>query len=564
MRSIPLGLSLPQVQRPARFRLPQPGGLMRRSLVKTRLHLSRAAGMGMGTVRVRGLSDALRLGAGLCLKGARAAGKASTLALSGTAALGRLAARPLTMAVALAEKGAVAVGHSIYDYTLRHRARLCGRMAPMLLMMALTVCLFSVGFTGLALEVSLGDQPLGFVSSRGEVDEIIREVEARAGEYLGAPCVLTPDISYSLQYLDNTRMLDAEALKSTLFTAVSLEESGQYVLKVDGQIIGGATSKITLQNMLNRVMKTQSFTAEDMKTEFVQNVTIEPIGTSAMGLGNIAEMETLLTSNSMENQVYVVQSGDMIGSIAKRMDMSVREITDMNPGLNVDRISIGQEILISAAVPFVSLRQMRTEVYEESIPFETVIEYSDNMYTNQSKITKEGVPGLASVTADMVYVDGQVSDRDVLEYTVLQEPESQVKLVGTQKPPPKSATGQFIKPSNGKFSSGYGYRKNMRDNHTGVDWSSPTGSAIWASDGGVVTFADWKGSYGYCVIIDHGNGYQTLYAHCSTLLVQKGQKVAQGENIAKVGSTGRSTGPHVHLEIIKNGNHVNPLNYVGK
>ena len=564
MRSIPLGLSLPQVQRPARFRLPQTPGLMRRSLVKARLRLSRTAGMGMGTVRVRGAVDVLRLGAGVCLKTARAARKASAFALSGAATLGRAGLRPLALGVRVAEKGALAVAGSAYAYTLRHRARQCSRMAPMLLMMALTVCLFAVGFTGLALEVSLGGQPLGFVSSRGEVDEIIREVEARAGEYLGAPCVLTPDISYSLRYLDSSSMLDAEALKSTLFTAVSLEESGQYVLKVDGQIVGGATSKITLQNMLNRVMKTQSFTAEDMKSEFVQNVTIEPIGTTAMALGNIAEMEALLTSNSMENQIYAIQSGDTVSAIAKRLGMSVREITDMNPSLNVDRISIGQEILISAAVPYVSLRQMRTEVYEESIPFETIIEYSDNMYTNQNKITKEGVPGLASVKADMVYVDGQVSDRNVLEYTVLQEPEAQVKLVGTQKPPPKSATGNFIKPSNGKFSSGYGYRKNMRDNHTGVDWAGPVGTAIWASDGGTVTYADWKGTYGYCVIIDHGNGVQTLYAHCSSLLVQKGQKVAQGENIAKVGSTGRSTGPHVHFEIIKNGNHVNPLNYVGK
>ncbi|MBQ9926293.1 MAG: M23 family metallopeptidase, partial [Clostridia bacterium] len=84
-----------------------------------------------------------------------------------------------------------------------------------------------------------------------------------------------------------------------------------------------------------------------------------------------------------------------------------------------------------------------------------------------------------------------------------------------------------------------------------------------ASDGGRVTYAGWKGNYGYCVFIDHGNGYTTVYAHCSKLLVKVGQSVAKGETIAKVGSTGRSTGPHLHFEIRVNGKHQNPLNYIG-
>ena len=79
-----------------------------------------------------------------------------------------------------------------------------------------------------------------------------------------------------------------------------------------------------------------------------------------------------------------------------------------------------------------------------------------------------------------------------------------------------------------------------------------------AADGGTVTLAKWNGNYGRCVVIDHGNGYTTLYAHCSKLLVSKGQKVAKGEKIALVGSTGRSTGPHLHFEVRKNGKAINP------
>ena len=115
-----------------------------------------------------------------------------------------------------------------------------------------------------------------------------------------------------------------------------------------------------------------------------------------------------------------------------------------------------------------------------------------------------------------------------------------------------------------RYSSGYGYRPNLGDFRTGVDFAGATGTNIWAADGGVVIHSGWKGNYGYCVIIDHQNGYTTYYAHCSKLLVKKGAKVAKGDIIAKVGNTGRSYGSHVHFEIRKNGKHQNPLTYISK
>jgi murein DD-endopeptidase MepM/ murein hydrolase activator NlpD len=115
-------------------------------------------------------------------------------------------------------------------------------------------------------------------------------------------------------------------------------------------------------------------------------------------------------------------------------------------------------------------------------------------------------------------------------------------------------------PYAGLITSRYGYRG--REFHTGVDLAGPIGSPIVAADGGTVSFAGYHGSYGKCIIIDHGNGIQTLYGHCSKLLVTKGEKVSKGELIAKVGSTGRSTGPHCHFEVRVNGNDVNPMRYI--
>ena len=94
--------------------------------------------------------------------------------------------------------------------------------------------------------------------------------------------------------------------------------------------------------------------------------------------------------------------------------------------------------------------------------------------------------------------------------------------------------------------------------HYGLDYAASTGTPIYASDGGTVIAAQWHGNYGYYVKIDHGGGYQTLYAHCSKMYVKPGDKVFQGQKIAAVGNTGRSTGPHCHFEVFKYGKNVNP------
>ena len=99
--------------------------------------------------------------------------------------------------------------------------------------------------------------------------------------------------------------------------------------------------------------------------------------------------------------------------------------------------------------------------------------------------------------------------------------------------------------------------------HTGIDIGAPTGTNIKAAAGGTVIFSGWKGTLGKLVVVSHGNGIQTYYAHGSSLLVSSGQKVSAGQSIAKMGSTGRSTGPHLHFEIRVNGSAINPQSYIG-
>ena len=122
----------------------------------------------------------------------------------------------------------------------------------------------------------------------------------------------------------------------------------------------------------------------------------------------------------------------------------------------------------------------------------------------------------------------------------------------------------LINPTSGIITSRFGSNDSVRDHtHSGLDIAAPYGTAIKAAAGGTVTYSGSAGDgFGKYVIISHGNGVQTVYAHCSQLLVSAGQSVAQGEVIAKVGSTGNSTGNHLHFEVRKNGITYNPQNYV--
>ena len=121
----------------------------------------------------------------------------------------------------------------------------------------------------------------------------------------------------------------------------------------------------------------------------------------------------------------------------------------------------------------------------------------------------------------------------------------------------------LIRPISGIITSRFGAKSSIRSgDHTGLDIGAPTGTPIKAAAGGTVAFSGYKKSYGYMIVISHGNGIETYYGHCSKLYATEGQKVSQGEVIAAVGNTGNSTGPHLHLEIRVNGVAYNPQNYV--
>lgn len=200
------------------------------------------------------------------------------------------------------------------------------------------------------------------------------------------------------------------------------------------------------------------------------------------------------------------------------------------------------------------------------------LEKQKNLYTRlQNQNRYEQTRYLSKIQATQTELSKIQNDRRLLE-KALDELEDLSKSMESQirdlqnKSKTALGTGKYMWPVSGDITSYFGYRIHpilrKRKYHTGLDIAALMGTPIAASDTGVVIFSARNGGYGLMVTIDHGAGISTVYAHCSKLLVKKGQKVSKGETIAKVGTTGLSTGPHLHFEVRKDGVPMNPLNYI--
>lgn len=264
------------------------------------------------------------------------------------------------------------------------------------------------------------------------------------------------------------------------------------------------------------------------------------------------------------NSVYVVESGDTLSQIAMKVNIPMDKLVEMNDTLDTVNsiIRVGQELIITIPEPELSVERQEQVYYDEVYEADIIYIPRDDWYTDQTRTVVEPHAGYRKVVAIVTYRNDKEVSREIIMEEIIAEAVARQVERGTKTPP------RYIKPvSKGILTSGFGYRPRPNvagatANHLGVDWAVPTGTSVYASCAGTVRKAGWGGGYGYVIYIDHEDGKQTRYAHLSKILVSVGQTVSQGQKIALSGSTGASTGPHVHFEILVGGVQKNPLNYL--
>jgi len=413
--------------------------------------------------------------------------------------------------------------------------------------------------------VYVDGENVGAVADQSTVEAAITSVEAIGSRTLGYDYTVDNDISYRLSLTLRSELTQKEDLRdyfSTKIDAADEDDARLYEITVDGQRMGVIENKAEFNNLL-RELKDAYTSGDTVSAEFVEEIQVSPVLLSDEVL-TIDQMRAVLTENTTGETTYTVVSGDTFNAIAYRNDMSMSDLKALNPDVNVNKLSVGQVLNVKELIPRLSVRTVETATYFEPIPCPVQTKDDPNIYKGSSKIITQGVEGEALVTANVTRVNGVEKNREVLTSETLREPTTTIKAVGT-KPRPKTASNGYYKwPCRGKITSYFGYRRifGSRSYHSGIDIAGSYGTPIAAADGGKVTFSGYKGNYGYLVIITHDNGTQTYYGHNSSNLVSAGQRVYQGQTIARMGSTGRSTGNHCHFEVRIRGSAVNPLNYL--
>lgn len=218
----------------------------------------------------------------------------------------------------------------------------------------------------------------------------------------------------------------------------------------------------------------------------------------------------------------------------------------------------------------IPLRTIKYETSEKVVKYSTTYKKNENMYVGSERTSIFGENGLNEIVEKVGYINGKEVSRETVKVTVIKEPSNAVVMVGTKEyskgnssTSTPSAKG-FIWPVDlGVYNVITSYWGDGRG-HKGYDIGCARGTKIYAVQEGTVIESQWSNSYGYYITIDHGNGVTTRYAHCSKLFSRVGETVSQGENIALVGSTGWSTGPHVHFEVRINGTPQNPKYYISR
>lgn len=413
--------------------------------------------------------------------------------------------------------------------------------------------------------VKIEDEIICFVEDRDAAQQALEDMEKNIENRLGQDIFLSKDIIIERAYGANiekvysiNKMKEKIQDKTQVLTKV-------YALNVDDKDIAYLSNEQEANEILNSLKASYQPREEGKSLQEISFVEKIEVFEKSVPVNKVQKKEKvmeLITQGKEVAHSYTLEEGDTVWDIMKEYDLSLEEIEKANPDLNVTKVNIGQELTLMLPEPLIHVKTIEAITYEEGISFETQYQSSKEMYEGDSKVIKEGVEGKKKIYAEIERVNGVKKEEQIIKEETLQEPTKEVIVRGTKERPKTMATGDLATPARGRISSSFGSRWGRM--HEGLDIAMPVGTEVKASDGGRITFAGTKGGYGKIVIINHENGYETRYAHNSKLLVNAGDRVYKGEVIAKSGNTGRSTGPHLHFEVRKNGAPVNPRGYINE
>lgn len=447
-----------------------------------------------------------------------------------------------------------------------------------------------------ALKVNYNGQDIGYVENedvynRAKESAIKRLSTGAAGEEANVNPPKYEIELLALNKLSDSKTISEEIIKNT---------DGNYInacgIYIDGEFVCAVKSEADAINVFDQILEPHRKKADKNATvAFVEEITyVQSLYPDTEEIiWDAKKLQDKITSTKSDAVYYTVENGDTLSGIASKHGLYTSELLSFNPKIKSETIHVGDKLVVSTQVNYIRVKVMKTEKRKVDIAYETETKETNTLYKGTSKTVQKGQNGVERITEMVTYIDGVKTYATTLSTEIVKQPVTEIIHKGTKEVVQNSGGGYYgggygnYLPGNGNnsytggklrwptsqaysISSYYGWRTlyGRSDFHGGVDIVRPGGNSaglpVLAAAGGTVVSYTTYGSYGYSIVIDHGNGLRTRYAHMipGSVSVRVGSRVSSGQQIGKIGRSGNVTGYHLHFEVIKNGARVNPLPYI--
>lgn len=418
-----------------------------------------------------------------------------------------------------------------------------------------------------AISVVCNGEELGIIAAESEFEAAEAEVRQRIGTAEDGAAV-NFDPVYTLKIVsENDQYVSSRTLADKLLAGSKETLSEAIGVYVDGEFIGAVEDFEKISKTMDKKLSDYAIGLSDLVSEvyYTKHIEYQPGVYLAESVKTPEELLRILTAEEKKISRYTTQAGDSPQLVAAKFNMKLEDLQELNPHMEIN-FGEGRMLKVETVSRYIPIAYKKNMNVTSYIDYESVEVETSSLNLGEKKMLSKGVVGEKISEVSVTYIDGVEEERRILRSAVTKEPVTEQIGIGTYSPEPASkdtvfrGNGMFGWPVDGGYISD-GYISDR--NHKGIDIAAPYGSDIYASEAGFVVTAGWNsGGYGYYVIIEHADGYRTLYAHCSVVIAYEGQAVEKGQVIAKVGSTGNSTGNHCHYEVRLNNICVDPGHFL--
>ncbi len=339
---------------------------------------------------------------------------------------------------------------------------------------------------------------------------------------------------------------------------IKIDSQDGFAIFIDDEYYGNVLEKKTIEKMFEERLNYYRSQENLENIKFQKNIRYNPGTYPKDTFISVEEMLLKINDGNIEEKRYEIQQGDSLSLIALNNNITIEQLLKLNPEITDPNLCLpGQSLLIMKAYENNPIEYTKKVEKIIEVTYETTTEESNQISIGQSAVLSAGVNGKAKNIVQEKYLNNYKIGEDIIDSQIIVEPISEIIAIGTKQNKSNAlpsqgsdlldGTGVFMWPVDGGYISDYfgGAR-----NHKGLDIGAPEGTSAFAAENGEVLASGWNmGGYGYFVMVNHSDGYATLYGHLSKLLVSNGQKVNKGDVIGQIGNTGDSYGSHLHFEV---------------